>query len=285
MEKLGALGYVGSVRSGSAANSHIDPKDKLGEFRFLNAAMRDGLNHLREKRYPDAVERFRAVLESGTESSQALYFMGRALHGLGRYQEAVSAFEGALALDPAYSPAYLDLAEAHFALGQGDKAVSVLRRGQENLKRSAVLYEREGEYWAKKRRPREAARAFAAVVERLPEDALARMRLGEQLRDLGEIEKSLEHMREAVRLSPEDASYWNSLGMVLGGNGRAQEAEEAFRRAVELDPRDPKYAFNLGLVLAGLGRVDEARSFFRKALETAPDFEPARAELLKLERR
>jgi arylsulfatase A-like enzyme/Flp pilus assembly protein TadD len=284
MEKLGALGYVGSVRSGGA-DPDVDPKDKLAEFRFLNAAMREGLTHLQDERYEAAAERFRAVLESGTESSQALYFLGRALHGLGRHLEAVSAFEGALALDPAYSPGYLDLAETHFALGQDEEAVSVLRRGQESLKRSAVLYEREGEYWAAKRRPREAARAFAAVVERVPEDALARMRLGEQLRDLGEIETSLEHMREAVRLSPDDASYWNSLGMVLGGNDRREEAEEAFQRAIELDPGDAKYAFNLGLVLAGLGRADEARSFFRKALESDPQFEPARAELRKLERR
>jgi tetratricopeptide (TPR) repeat protein len=247
--------------------------------------MREGLTQLQQEQYGAAVERFRAVLESGTESSQALYFMGRALHGLGRYREAVSAFEGALALDPAYSPGYLDLAETQFALGEGEEAVSVLRRGQESLKRSAVLYEREGEYWARNRRPREAARAFAAVVERVPGDALARMRLGEQLRDLGEIEKSLEHMREAVRLEPAEGSYWNSLGMVLGGNDRPQEAEEAFRRAIELDPSDEKYAFNLGLVLAGLGRVDEARSFFRKALENDAEFEPARAELLKLERR
>jgi arylsulfatase A-like enzyme/Flp pilus assembly protein TadD len=284
-EKLGALGYVGSVRAGAVANPDIDPKDKLGEFRFLNAAMREGLTHLQKQEYEAAVERFRAVLESGTESAQALYFMGRGLHGLGRYREAVSALEGALALDPAYSPGYLDLAETHFALGQEEQAVSVLRRGQGTLKRSAVLYEREGEYWASKRQPREAARAFAAVVERVPGDPLAQIRLGEQLRDLGEIEKSLEHLREAVRLAPNDASYWNSLGMVLGGNGFAQEAEEAFRRAVELDPRDAQYAFNLGLVLAGLGRVDEARSSFRKSLETAPDFEPARAELQKLERR
>jgi arylsulfatase A-like enzyme/Flp pilus assembly protein TadD len=284
-EKLGALGYVGSVRGGAGANPDIDPKDKLAEFRFLNGAMREGLSHLQEKRYQDAIDRFRAVLASGTESPQALYFMGRALHGLGRYEEAVSAFEGSLALDPAYSPGYLDLAEAHFAMGQEEEAVGALRRGQETLKRSAVLYEREGEYWAKKRRPREAARAFAAVVERVPEDALARMRLGEHLRDLGEIEKSLEHMREAVRLSPDDASYWNSLGMVLGGNGRPQEAEEAFRRAIELDPGDARYSFNLGLVLAGLGRVEEARSFFRSSLEANPEFAPARAELQKLERR
>jgi arylsulfatase A-like enzyme/Flp pilus assembly protein TadD len=284
-QKLGALGYVGSVRAGAGGHPEIDPKDKLGEFRFLNAAMREGLTHLQKKEYGAAVERFRAILESGTESAQALYFMGRALHGLRRYREAVSAFEGALTLDPAYSPGYLDLAETYFALGEEEEAVSVLRRGQENLKRSAVLYEREGEYWAAKRRPPEAARAFAAVVERVPGDALAQIRLGEQLRDLGEIGKALEHMREAVRLAPGDASYWNSLGMVLGGNGRAAEAEQAFRRAIELDPGDERYAFNLGLVLVSLGRVDEARSFFRKSLETAPDFEPARAELQKLERR
>jgi choline-sulfatase len=283
MARLGALGYVGSARASSAADAGLDPKDKLSEFRFLNGNMREGLALLQKKSYASSVERFRAILESGNESFQALYYMGRALFGLGRHGEAVSAFEGALALDSSYAPAYLDLAEALLALGKGEEAVSVLRRGQQALPRSAALHEREGEYWVSVRKPREAALAFEAVVERAPKDALAHARLGEQYRDLGEVDKSVGELREAVRLAPDDASYWNSLGMVLGGNDRLTEAEEAFRKAEELNPRDAQYAFNLGLALSRLGRTDEAPSYFRKALENDPGFSPARIELRRLE--
>lgn len=281
--KLGALGYVGSARAADGKGAEIDPKDKLSEFRFLSENMRQGLALLQQKSYAPSIERFRAILESGNESFQAFYYMGRALYGLGRYPDAVAAFEGALALDSSYGPAYLDLAETQFALGKGDEGVSVLRRGQKALPRSAALHEREGEYWISVHKPREAARAFEAVVERVPKDALSRIRLGEQYRDLGEVEKSLEQLREAVRLAPGEASYWNSLGMVLGGNDHMAEAEEAFRKAQGLDPKDGQYAFNLGLALSRLGRKDEASTYFRKALENDPDFVPARLELQRLQ--
>jgi choline-sulfatase len=283
MGKLGALGYVGSARTAGGKDAGIDPKDKLAEFRFLSENMRKGLELLQQKSYPASIERFRAILESGNESFQAFYYMGRALFGIGRYPEAVTAFEGALALDASYGPAYLDLAETELALKKGAEAVSVLKRGQKALPRSAALHEREGEYWAEVHQPREAARAFEEVVARVPEDALAHVRLGEQYRDLGEVETSVEQLREAVRLAPDDASYWNSLGMVLGGNDRMKEAEEAFRKAQDLDPKDAQYAFNLGLVLSRLGRTDEASTCFRKALENDPGFSPARVELRRLE--
>jgi choline-sulfatase len=282
MQKLGALGYVGSSRGAGTADAGSDPKDKLTEFRFLSENMRKGLELLQKKTYGASIEHFRAILESGTESFQALYYMGRALYGLGRYAEAVAAFEGALALEGSYGPAYLDLAETEIALGKGEDAVSVLRRGQKALPRSAALHEREGEYWAAIHQPREAVDAFEEVVTRVPGDALARVRLGEQYRDLGEVDEAVEALREAVRLAPDEASYWNSLGMVLGGNDRMKEAEEAFRKARELDPKDAQFAFNLGLALSKLGRRDEAASFFRAALENDPGFDPARRELQRL---
>jgi arylsulfatase A-like enzyme/Tfp pilus assembly protein PilF len=285
MEKLGALGYLGSSRPRSGTGSNVDPKDKLAEFRLLNGAMREGLTLLQQNEFARAIERFRAVLESGTESFEALYYTGRALHGLARHREAVAAFEGSLALDPLHGPAYLDLAKTLFELGEEEEALAALERGQKAIPASAVLHEREGEYWMRAGRPREAALAFEEVVARVPEDALSHVRLGEQYRNLGEIELSLQHLREGVRLSPETASYWNSLGMVLGGSGRMDDARQAFERAHELDARDEQYAFNLGLALLRLGRPDEARDYLRKALESNPEFEPARVELSRIEAR
>jgi tetratricopeptide (TPR) repeat protein len=283
MEKLGALGYVGGRRAGTGGDAKLDPKDQLEEFRVLSENMRAGLQHLQKKEYADAVERFRAILETGNDSFQALYHMGRAQYGLGRYREAVSAFEGALALDPSYGPSYVDLAEAYLALERPLDAVAALKRGQQALPTSARLFEREGEIWVGLERPREAAQAFEQVVERLPGDALSQVRLGEQYRDLDEIDLALSHLREATRLDPDEPSYWNSLGMVLGGNGHMEEAADAFQRALQAGPANAEYAFNLGLALARLGRKDEARSSFENALGSDPSFEPARRELSRLD--
>jgi Flp pilus assembly protein TadD len=118
-----------------------------------------------------------------------------------------------------------------------------------------------------------------------PKDALLRARYGELLRDLGQVEESIQRLREATEIDPEGAAYWNSLGMTLGGNARFPEAEAAFRKAVELESENPRYAFNLGLILMRQSRPAEARRFFEKALEIEPRFEDARRHLAEIGRR
>jgi arylsulfatase A-like enzyme/Flp pilus assembly protein TadD len=282
-EKLGALGYVGSVSDSSRnALERADPKDKLAEFKFVHGLMREGLTLLQEKEYGESIERFQALLERGHDSFEAHYYLGRALVRLRRFQEALPHLKSAAEKEPGNGLAALELAECRLGLNDPEGAVAALRAGQEASPRNPRLYRREGEILLRSGRREDAARAFEHELDLSPQDALLRVRLGEIHRDLGETDTAIRFLREAVALDPEPASYWNSLGMVLGGAGDLEEAEQAFREAIRRDESDPQYAYNLGLALLRLGRSEEAKIYFRKTLELEPKFHAAQERLAEL---
>lgn len=183
------------------------------------------------------------------------------------------------------------------------------RRGVDSFE----MHYYSGRAYASLRRWREAERAYARAVERLPAygpawrelgearmslrdrtgaaaayrelvslaagDARARVRLGEIYRDLGRMDDAVTVIREGIQIDPQPASYWNSLGMVLGGAGRMDEAERAFAEAVSRETTNPQFAYNRGLALERLGRREEATREFRRAASLG--FPPARLRLAR----
>ncbi len=279
LEKLGALGYVGGLAPAETKTPGADPKDKVEEFRFANASIREGLLRFHDKDYKASVTHFDAVLRRGISSFEVRFYLARGLFALQRMREAASHFEEATRRAPAHAPAWEGLADSLAATGDAKRALEALRSGQRALPQDASLRLAEARFLRDLGRREEARRAYEAALPLAPRSARLRASLGELLRDLGEIDEALQRQREAVDLEPGVASYWNSLGMTLGGNGRMAEAERAFREAWRLDDRNHHHAYNLGLILLRQGRADEARPFFEKALALEPRFSPARERL------
>jgi choline-sulfatase len=245
IEKLGALGYVGSGGAAETATPGADPKDMVEEFRIANDLIREGLLRLHDRDYAASAQRFQAVLARKIESFEVHFYLARALEGLGRPAEAIGHFQEAARRAPAFVPAWE---------GLGADLVTVGRKA-------------------------EARKAYEKAVQLSPQNAALHSKLGDLLRDLGAVEEAIREQTEATKLAPTVASYWNSLGMTLGGNGRAAEAERSFREATRLDGKNARYAYNLGLILQTEGRTTEARPWFEKALSLDPGFAPARARL------
>jgi tetratricopeptide (TPR) repeat protein len=99
---------------------------------------------------------------------------------------------------------------------------------------------------------------------------------------VGQTEKAVASLREAVALEPASASYWNSLGMVLGARGEMEEAGRAFQMALEREATNAQYAYNRGLAYQKQGRTEEAAALFRKALSLDPRFVAARRRLAEI---
>jgi tetratricopeptide (TPR) repeat protein len=250
VEKLGALGYVsggGSPKRGSGA----DPKDKIDEYKVLNALLHEGLLKLRDKDYATGAARFRELTARGIDSFESHYYFGEALVGLGRWREAAAEFERAIPRLPGFAASYLTLADCRVAAGDRNGAIAALRRGERAV----------------------------------PSDPRLNRRLGELYRDSGDLRRAASAFREAMARDPGEASQWNSLGMILGADGNLTEAERVFREAIQRDPREPRYTYNLGLTLQRERRTAEAVPYFRKTLELNPAFSAARERLSELEKR
>jgi len=67
--------------------------------------------------------------------------------------------------------------------------------------------------------------------------ALLRYSLGLELIKTGEIERALEHLREAVARDPQYSAAWKALGGALAKIERASEALEAYRRGIQAAQR------------------------------------------------
>ena len=279
LEKLGALGYLGTGAPAHSTSPGADPKDKIGEFKVANRLVREGLVDLREGRPRESAARFRELLAQGIESFEVHYYLARALFTLGRHGEAADHFEASIRFQPAYGAAYRSLAECRAALGDLRGAVAAVRRGREAAPRDPGLPQAEARYWLRLKDRRQALTAYLAALPLAPKDALLRIRTGELLRDEGQLDRAAVLMREGVGLDASQASYWNALGMVLGAARDLGEAERAFREALKRDGGNAQYAYNLGLALQRQGRQTEAEPYFRKALELEPRFVAARQAL------
>jgi arylsulfatase A-like enzyme/Tfp pilus assembly protein PilF len=282
LEKLGALGYVGGAAPATTATPGADPKDKIADFRRANELMRTGILALNRQEYAVSVRAFDEVLGRGIESFEAHFYLAKSLMGLQQMSRAATHFEQAARRAPALDEAWAGWAEARRSSAGPAAALAVVREGRGQNPKSSQLWLLEAELCLRLQRPQEAITAFEAALPLMPKDASLRQRLGELLRDAGQIDAAIARLREAVQADPTSAAAWNALGMTLGGNGRLREAEDAFRAAIARDDKDHRYFFNLGLALRRQGRSAESRPFFEKALQLAPDFAPARVELQKL---
>ena len=247
VEKLGALGYAsGSAPDHGAAGA--DPKDKIEDYKVLNALLHEGLTRLRDRDFAGAADRLRTLSSRGIDSFESHYYYGQALVGLRKWRDAAGEFERAIPRLPGFAASYLMLAECDVAAQDRVAAIDALRRG----------------------------------VAAIPAEPRLHRRLGDLYRGAGDFPQALAAFREAIAKDPGEASQWNSVGMILGASGELTEAERAFREAVQRDPREPRYTFNLGLTLEREHHAAEAATYFRKTLEIDPRFTAARESLERL---
>jgi len=88
---------------------------------------------------------------------------------------------------------------------------------------------------------------------------------------VGEIDKVLYYVNEALRFFPGMADLHNLKGVILLEKDRLEEAEKEVKTAIALKPGDDMFHFNLGIIFLKKGHTDKAISEAKKSLNENPD--------------
>ena len=112
---------------------------------------------------------------------------------------------------------------------------------------------------------------WADVLEKYPNDFVARLNLGFHLANLGRHAEALEEYERAVALEPGDSRVHTNIGGSLLSLGRAEESVLALQRAVELDEQNPLAPAALGRALVLAGRNEEAIEWLRGVTRRGQD--------------
>jgi len=204
---------------------------------------------------------------------------------LEKFEETSIVAEHALALDPAYAPAFE--VRAFLALERGDSkaALAALDDAAKAAPESAD-YSYSAAAIARKMGDDNLAIAYLEeALARQPGFALAANDLASLLANTGgDLDRALALTRVALTRS-NNATVLDTLGWVRHQRGEYDYAVSSFRSALERNPDSPAIEYRLGMSLLALGEIGEARKVFEKLLDSPAPAERdlARAELARLD--
>jgi len=199
-----------------------------------------GQMRLREGKLEQAEAEFRRA--ASQRYLHAYVALGNLLRASGRCEEAVSAYESAIALSPGLLTLHYSLADCLLTLD----------------------------------RPMPAEQVYNQVLARSPRDpialhGLAVLYMGTD-RDPG---AALALAQEAVVTRPKDARLLTTLGRALHLAGQDTLAAERLEAALKLSPENPVALYHLGTVQYKLGDSEGAQESVKRALKIDPAFEEA----------
>jgi tetratricopeptide (TPR) repeat protein len=223
-EQLMSLGYLaGSTASSEPAHTTLaDPKAKIVVYDLTMAAL-----EMAEK--GDLTHALRKVQEAerlDPDVAQIEILKGTVLGRLGRYDQAASALERAVSLNPHDTAARFRLALA----------------------------------WLRTRRAERAAEALREVVRRQPDDFRAWHNLAAIAYSRGDLDEADALERKALALSPEYAEAWNTVGAIALVRKQTDAALDALTRATRLAPQNAQAFRNLSLAFWAAGEGERARA-------------------------
>jgi tetratricopeptide (TPR) repeat protein len=195
------------------------------------------------KLYAQAQEAYESVLKLLTDDSVIRRVvvwrnLGNVLRTQRRNEEALAAYERALAIQPDYASAWRN----------------------------------KGSLFRNQRRYAEALAAYDRALEIEPDYAYAWNGKGKTLSDMGQPAAALAAYEHALELDPNFAYIWRNRGDALSQLGRFEAALVAYDRALGIDPGYAYAWTGKGNALRELGRLKEALAAFDHALAVDPQF-------------
>ncbi|MCU0474813.1 MAG: tetratricopeptide repeat protein [Anaerolineae bacterium] len=195
---------------------------------------------------------------------------GYSLTELGRYEEALSAYDQAIDQQPDLSWAWARKGRTLRLLERYTEALACYDKALIYQPRYAWAWNGKGVILERLERFEEALTCFQTATDIHPNDVWYWYNLSSALTALEHLSDAHDTLRHALTLDPAHAHSWAKLGQVLRQMNRPAEAITAYEEAIRLEPTYAWAHNGLGLSYKLVGRTRDALSSFRRAARYQP---------------
>lgn len=214
----------------------------------------------------DAASAIAAVERLWPDDPTARFWVSFAHTLLGKRDEAVEALRAALAANPKFQQAALNLSALLQRMGRADEAERVLREALSGAPRPAELWSQIGKMLVAQRKVPAALEALARAVEQYPEHLALRANYASTLilkQDFAEAEKQ---MRFVLERQPDEPGVLYSIGSLQLKRGDAKGARKNLEASARIRPLASTY-YQLGLCCSALRDLEGAKQAYESCLE------------------
>lgn len=218
----------------------------------------------------------KAILISPKDINSTLV-LAKSLSALGRHHEAIAKLNSAIPDFQHPEVLYIErvnilykMAGVRAALNELTVLNNTYPNNYDILNRLARLNVEAGDY--------EGAMTIAQQALETPstksssnEQANLHLLLGQLLRKSGQLNQSIEHLEEAIRLAPDRLEPYLELGLARKERREYQQALQIFERATTIAPDDPRAPFQAGLALKESKDYKSSETMLRRAVSLAPN--------------
>ena len=188
--------------------------------------------------YPDADKWLTKMLEWAPNDSDGWYNLGRTKYNENRFEEAISAFQQCLKLDPKNVKAEDNLGLSFAGMGRNEEATAAYQRAiawqEQSLAKNPHPYIDLGSLLIDENRPKDAAALLLQAIEIDPCDSKTHELLGKAYTRLEEFPKAQAELEKAVELSPQTPNLHCMLAPVYRKQGLAEKAKAEYDRCATL---------------------------------------------------
>ena len=260
------------------------------ERHFLSVFLMNGLAliRLRQRRLDEALELCRAGVRRLNEHldptrhrlhrSVLLFNIAQVHAQIGPYEDAVSYFSQAMAMDPNYSEYYNDRGAVSFKMDRLEEAEADYLQAIQLSPPYAEVWVNLGQCYRSMERMEDAVAAYSRALDLDAAVTLALVGRADAHAALGDTGQAMADYDRALAIDPAQPLVLASRAILHYEAGRLVEAVEDLDAAVALAPDVPDLHQNRAVALRDLGRHGEAEADLTTYLALSPDAED-RAEV------
>lgn len=225
---------------------------------------------LRAKNFEQAVQLAQSALQSRPNDPRILTMKGIALSGLGKNQEALAAYNGALKIAPNYLPALEGAAQVEYNSGN-DGASALLKRILQIQPDNATSHAMLGVIAYRHRDCKDAIEHFGASRDLLASQPVTLEAYGSCLVQVGRAADAVEVYRQLVSVTPEDSHARIHLAAAQLIADQPQDALQTLDPILQGTDPDPEALDIASSAYEKSGNTPRAVELLRSAIVRAPD--------------
>jgi len=188
---------------------------------------------------------------------------------------AIHHFEKAVALDPNFLDAYINLGNVLKEARIFDRSVAAYLRALNLSPNHAVVHGNLACVYYEQGLIDLAIDTYKRAIELQPNFPDAYCNLANALKEKGQVKEAEECYNTALRLSPTHADSLNNLANIKREQGNTEEAVRLYLKALEVYPEFAVAHSNLASVLQQQGKLHEALMHYKEAIRISPTFADA----------